>query len=138
MATDQAAIITALADMPSTPDAADAECLVAYILDNGMSVEIANRTIAARLEAEGCPAREDWPNVGGDEDAWGEARRAYEGEKRRVIERLKEIAVAEWTRIGEESDPAKMREFVDRIAWKIAGFDTRDEIGCKRGNTKGG
>ena len=127
MATNyQAAIIAALADMPSNPEAADAECLVAYILDNGMSDDIAERTIAARLEAEGCPAREDWPNVGGDEDAWGEARRAYYAEKRRIIERIKEIAVGEWARIGEQGDPAALREFVERDH-----FD-------KRGNTKGG
>jgi hypothetical protein len=135
MATDQAAIIAALADMPSNPEAADAECLVAYILDNGMSDDIAERTIAARLESEGCPAREDWPNVGGDEDAWGEARRAYYAEKRRVVERVKEIAVAEWARIGEESNPAALRYFVWRMAW-----DTNPctyWIG-KRGNTKGG
>ena len=110
MATDQAAIIAALADMPSNPDATPDQCLVAYILDNGMAADIADRTIAARLDAEECPAREDWPNV--DEDAWGEARRAYEGEKRRVIERIKEIAVGEWARIGEESDPAALRRFV--------------------------
>ena len=117
MATDQAAIIAALADMPSNPDAADAECLVAYILDNGRSDDIAERTIAARLESEGCPARGDWPNVGGDEDAWGEARRAYEGEKRRVVERVKEIAVGEWARIGEESGPSELRDFIWRMAW---------------------
>ena len=121
MATNyQAAIIAALADMPSNPEAADAECLVAYILDNGMSDDIAERTLAARLEAEGCPAREDWPNVGGDEDAWANVRRAYEGEKRLVIERIKEIAVGEWARIGEEGYPAKLREFVDRIARRLA------------------
>ena len=120
MATDQAAIIAALADIPSNPDAADAECLVAYILDNGTADDIAERTLAARLEAEGCPARGDWPNVGGDEDAWGEARLAYEGEKRRIIERIKEIAVADWARIGEEGYPSKLREFVDRIARRLA------------------
>ena len=116
---DTNAIIAALADMPSNPEATADQCLVAYILDNGMSDDIAERTIAARLEAEGCPAREDWPNVGGDEDAWGEARRAYYAEKRRVIERLKEIAVAEWTRIGEERQPDAIREFVVGVFWQI-------------------
>jgi hypothetical protein len=119
MATDQASIIAALADMPSNPEATAAECLVAYILDNGTADDIAKRTIAARLESEGCPAREDWPNVGGDEDAWGEARRAYEGEKRRIVERVKEIAVAEWARIGEERQPDAIREFVFRAFWQI-------------------
>jgi hypothetical protein len=117
MATDQAAIIAALADMPSNPEATADQCLIAYILDNGRSDDIAERTLAARLESEGCPAREDWPNVGGDEDAWANVRRAYEGEKRRIIERIKEIAVGEWARIGEKSGPSELRDFIWRMAW---------------------
>jgi hypothetical protein len=120
MATDQAAIIAALADMPSNPEATADQCLVAYILDNGRSDDIAERTIAARLEAEGCPAREDWPNVGGDEDAWGEARRAYYAEKRRIVEHIGDIAVSEWARIGFESDPAALQCFVFRL-WRLIG-----------------